>query len=1534
MESSARADWWSFVREGRLKQLQKANLQVKDLNKRNHSGQTLLHHAVLHNQPATLAYLLSLASASWTSEQLDLEVREDKNGWTPLHCAVGLRNLPCVVLLVKAGALLDAPDKKNETPLDMICASLPSVTEGTHCPPPIGEIYTWGEGSNYSLGHGDPYFRERPKRIKRLEGVDIVQLSTSHYSTACVTRSGALYTFGFGKGGRLGHGDDESCLLPKRLCGPLRKKKVTKVSVGELHTALLTDEGHLFTFGQGNYGQLGHGNMESLKQPRRVRGSLDKHYCVEVSAGGHHTIVLTSGRELFSFGRGDSGQLGYLVDLDVLSSSGNSTNPTTRSSNMQGQSTIPACSPPLSYTIINKSSSSPATRTVAVRSSTADHPVAPSSSWSSSSSLLSEPSSGDQSWGGSSGFLLAETFTEGADNRIHYCQLTPRLIVCIDASIVEASAGGLHTACLTNEGEVFIFGFGSPHPRRISFPSQQARPRSRSSINHPTSAYMPTSTFYSELSPNGMTTTSSLSSAQVSSPIPASSSYYSINDDFVDPHYVYASPVSTSSATALSTTATINVSGDATLCVFGKQDLFLVAPKDIFNNKRSSTGGSAGSLSSSRQKHKAQKLKVIRLPCLPGKKFVTKAALNANHEVFAISEPDGHLWKHIHKYVAPAMGIKESSLSSPWQRISFKPTRSIACSSTHYAAIISRNAVPLKVNVTPSTLASDFIKQLNNKEFSDVILTLADKNRYLYAHKLILASRCTYFAKLFADLNKSISEQKQPHVYVQEPQNSSGTSIDHADSTLVKFKNLAHNEDKDVVVITAGLDDSSHLSYPALCKFLSYLYTGSLENLHETTVGGAYTEGPNTDEERQEILRLSRLFQLRDRDHLFDLLRQRSLQKKLPKPASESGPKKPNDQLRNSRQRDRLARKGNSRKQRRRAKTLFDPQIEEAKEWEEALRVAAELDTADEVQNNDNAEEEKEPTKEKEQRQTYDNQQETEEKERAFNFLQYGMWRMYNDFENCTEVDIVLGNETDDGQGNDCTTDKAVSFHKVVLMARSEVFQAMFASGMVEAQRKRIVLPNAQHLLTLKKLKEFFYLGQVNFLSPLPSPPFSSSSLSSAGTPSGSNGALSHQDDLIESREADQDKQNANLFLDLDVIMELIELSNEFILERLKQLCEEFIVTTQHALFENHLVDLLIAADTYRCDQLKRNCLDYIRSNLVDLLMSNSLHPLCSDFDGKYSHLLTEAERHTWNSCAPSVSFHHNLLSTPASVIPSQRNLASTEEKHDQRGLEPEEDTLCNQEGKLRRIRTLRKKLLQIQKLEQRRAKGEHLDEYQEAKIIQSFALKDELSLLCAAVSNVSGIEELSPLKPSSTSLSTTSTDASFSTDSTKETTKTEVIPSSEAQSSDNPLDTVPQAAPLDRKISNCGSSFTPKSKSPATKNPWLVGRDERNHEKRVNDQTRCPPSTAHRKNSPLLLGLSQNLHQQANSCLTSQLNTSCPLLLGTLFPFCRFSKKKGGCRQSQRRAFVRLNQWPGAVKRARLERIQPRRLLPGLPCR
>ncbi|KAL6043909.1 hypothetical protein QOT17_023611 [Balamuthia mandrillaris] len=414
------------------------------------------------------------------------------------------------------------------------------------------------------------------------------------------------------------------------------------------------------------------------------------------------------------------------------------------------------------------------------------------------------------------------------------------------------------------------------------------------------------------------------------------------------------------------------------------------------------------------------------------------------------------------------------------------------------------------------------------------------------------------------------------------------------------------------------------------------------------------------------------------------------------------------------------------------------------------------------------------------------------------------MWRMYNDYENCTEVDIVLSNETDDdGEGNDCTTDKAVSFHKVVLMARSEVFQAMFASGMVEAQRKRIVLPNAQHLLTLKKLKEFFYLGQVNFLSPLPSPPSSSSSLSSAVTPSGSNGALSHQDDLIdsESREADQDKQNANLFLDLDVIMELIELSNEFILERLKQLCEEFIVTTQHALFENHLVDLLIAADTYRCDQLKRNCLDYIRSNLVDLLMSNSLHPLCSDFDGKYSHLLTEAERHTWNSCAPSVSFHHNLLSTPASVIPSQRNLASTEEKHDQCGLEAEEDMLCNQEGKLRRIRTLRKKLLQIQKLEQRRAKGEHLDEYQEAKIIQSFALKDELSLLCAAVSNVSGIEDLS-LKPSSTSLSTIS-DASFSTASTKETTKIEVIPSSETQSSDNPLDTVPQAAPLDRKISN-----------------------------------------------------------------------------------------------------------------------------------
>jgi alpha-tubulin suppressor-like RCC1 family protein len=90
------------------------------------------------------------------------------------------------------------------------------------------------------------------------------------------------------------------------------EKKVTGVAQ-RCHTAVWTELGELFTFGQGEYGNLGHGEDVDERVPRLV-DALVGQKVVGAAAGHQHTAVRTEAGELFTFGNGDCGQLGHGVE--------------------------------------------------------------------------------------------------------------------------------------------------------------------------------------------------------------------------------------------------------------------------------------------------------------------------------------------------------------------------------------------------------------------------------------------------------------------------------------------------------------------------------------------------------------------------------------------------------------------------------------------------------------------------------------------------------------------------------------------------------------------------------------------------------------------------------------------------------------------------------------------------------------------------------------------------------------------------------------------------------------------------------------------------------------------------------------------------------------------------------------------------------------------------------------------------------------------------------------------------------------------
>lgn len=76
--------------------------------------------------------------------------------------------------------------------------------------------------------------------------------------------------------------------------------------------------GYVYTWGLGDSGCLGHGNYETVEEPKQMRilGEHEKELeAVYVEAGGYHNGVIASDGQVYMWGRGDVGQLGVKKEL-------------------------------------------------------------------------------------------------------------------------------------------------------------------------------------------------------------------------------------------------------------------------------------------------------------------------------------------------------------------------------------------------------------------------------------------------------------------------------------------------------------------------------------------------------------------------------------------------------------------------------------------------------------------------------------------------------------------------------------------------------------------------------------------------------------------------------------------------------------------------------------------------------------------------------------------------------------------------------------------------------------------------------------------------------------------------------------------------------------------------------------------------------------------------------------------------------------------------------------------------------------------
>lgn len=194
-----------------------------------------------------------------------------------------------------------------------------------------GVVYTWGLGSHGQLGHGGLSSEQEPKIVEALWGMPMSCVATGGWHSVCISGGGDLYVWGWNESGQLGLPSRGLRKSPQQQrspqagarcqdpCTSLAEEpqegekqeevfisiqafpallditpscEIKTVSCGSRHTAAVTTTGDLYTWGWGDYGQLGHRSLTSSDEPERVEFFREQQLSVvDVVCGAWNTFV-------------------------------------------------------------------------------------------------------------------------------------------------------------------------------------------------------------------------------------------------------------------------------------------------------------------------------------------------------------------------------------------------------------------------------------------------------------------------------------------------------------------------------------------------------------------------------------------------------------------------------------------------------------------------------------------------------------------------------------------------------------------------------------------------------------------------------------------------------------------------------------------------------------------------------------------------------------------------------------------------------------------------------------------------------------------------------------------------------------------------------------------------------------------------------------------------------------------------------------------------------------------------------------------
>ena len=151
---------------------------------------------------------------------------------------------------------------------DKIAVYVAAGGQHTLCTTADGSLFSWGFNGSGQLGAKDTDNRYVPTLVTGLQGKQVVHVAAAYYHTICTTSDGSVFTWGGGECGVLGLGDVwTDMLVPTLVGGELQNKVVVQVAAGDEHSSCVTEDDSVYTWGKNDEGQLGQEGVDDANLP-------------------------------------------------------------------------------------------------------------------------------------------------------------------------------------------------------------------------------------------------------------------------------------------------------------------------------------------------------------------------------------------------------------------------------------------------------------------------------------------------------------------------------------------------------------------------------------------------------------------------------------------------------------------------------------------------------------------------------------------------------------------------------------------------------------------------------------------------------------------------------------------------------------------------------------------------------------------------------------------------------------------------------------------------------------------------------------------------------------------------------------------------------------------------------------------------------------------------------------------------------------------------------------------------------------------